>query len=104
MPYQWFVTLVLDPNQRSKDIIAGGTIERIEFPAALRGKLAQAGKAKAPHIYAEAGLWYDALTAISELIDATPNDTVLRNQRAALLEQVGLPEIAGYDVRPSSAN
>jgi hypothetical protein len=104
VPYQWFVTLVLDPYQRSKDIIAGGTIERIEFPAALRGKLAQAGKAKAPHIYAEAGLWYDALTAISELIDGTPKDTLLRKQRAALLEQVGLPEVARYDVHPRAAN
>lgn len=104
VPYQWFVTLLLDPVQRSKDIIAGGTIERIDFPAALRGKLAQAGKAKAAHIYADAGLWYDALTAISELIDALPNDTVFRKQRAALLEQVGLPEVARYDVHPRAAN
>jgi len=104
MPYEWFVAMVPDPEHRSKDIIAGGALERIELPAALRVKLAQAGQANAPHRYAEAGFWYDALTAISELIDAAPMDSVLRTQRASLLDQVGLPEIAQYDRRHSSAN
>jgi hypothetical protein len=43
------------------------------------------------------------LTSISELIDAAPNDRVLRQQRASLLEQVGLPEIAEQDMRHSRA-
>ncbi len=98
VPYRWFVALVVDPENRSKDVIAGGAIERTEFPAALRAKLAQAGKAEAPHLYAAEGLWYDALTAISDLMDAAPLDPVPRKQRASLLKQVDLPEIAEYDV------
>lgn len=94
LAYRWFVAVVPDPDRRSKDIIAGGAVERVEFPEALRVKLAEAGKAKAPYIYAEAGLWYDAVTAISELIDAAPNDKLLHKQRASLLEQVGLTGIS----------
>lgn len=97
--YRWFVALVVDPGNRSKDILAGGSIERIELPEALSARLAQASREEAPHIYAEAGLWYDALMAISDLIETTPNDPVLRNQRAALLEQVGLPEVAEHERR-----
>jgi hypothetical protein len=101
VPYRWSVALVVDPDNRSRDIIAGGAIERIAPPVELRAKLARAGKTRAPYIYAEAGLWYDALTAISALIDATPNDRIRRQERASLLEQIGLPQIAELDMRPS---
>jgi hypothetical protein len=103
VPYRWFVALVVDPDNRSRDIIAGGAIERIAQPTELRAKLARAGKTRAPYIYAEAGLWYDALSAISDLIDAAPNDPALRQQRASLLEQVDLQGIAERDMRPSRA-
>jgi hypothetical protein len=98
--YRWSVALVVDPDNRSRDVIAGGVIERIAPPTELRAKLARAGKTRAPYLYAEAGLWYDALAAISDLIDAAPNDQVLRQERASLLEQVGLPQIAELDLRP----
>jgi Domain of Unknown Function (DUF928) len=101
VPYRWSVALVVDPDNRSRDIIAGGAIERIAPPTELHAKLARAGKTRAPYIYAEAGLWYDALTVISDLIDATPNDRMLRQERASLLEQIGLPQIADLDMRPS---
>jgi hypothetical protein len=101
VPYRWSVALVVDPENRSRDIIAGGAIERIAPPTELHAKLARAGKTRAPYIYAEAGLWYDALTAISDLIDAAPNDRMLRQERASLLEQIGLPQIADLDMRPS---
>jgi len=51
-----------------------------------------------PTLYAETGFWYDAMTAISELIQAAPNDSGFRAQRAALLEQVGLREAAACDL------
>jgi hypothetical protein len=101
VPYRWSVALVVDPDSRSRDNVAGGAIERIAPPAELRTKLTRAGKAQAPNIYAEAGLWYDALAAISDLLDAAPNDPVLRQKRSSLLEQVGLREIAEHDMRRS---
>jgi hypothetical protein len=91
--YRWYVAVVPDGNRRSKDVLAGGAIERVEPPEGLRARLAQAGKADAPSLYAEAGLWYDAVASISALIGAAPNDPALRRQRAALLAQVGLPAI-----------
>lgn len=103
VPYRWYVALILDPENRSKDIIAGGAIERVALPEALRVRLAGAGKTQMPHLYAEAGLWYDALTSISELIDATPTDPLLRQRRAALLDQVALPDIAAEDRRHGRA-
>jgi len=101
VPYKWFVALIPDRDQRSKDILAGGVIERIDCPEFLYEKLDDADEARASHVYAKAGLWYDALAAISELIDASPNDEILIKQRASLLEQVGLPEIGQYEIEHS---
>jgi hypothetical protein len=95
--YQWAVALVPDPDHRSKDIVALGAIKRIEATEALHTKLAQANKGDVAAIYAEAGLWYDAVAAVSDLIATAPQDSVLRTQRAALLEQVRLSEVAERD-------
>jgi Domain of Unknown Function (DUF928) len=97
VPYRWFVAIVPDSGRRSKDILAGGAIERIAPPEALRAKLAGVPKEEAAALYAEAGVWYEALAAISDLIDSAPNDAGLRTQRAALLTQVGLPAAVGQD-------
>jgi len=97
VPYRWFVAVVADPAHRSKDILAGGTIERVDPPAGLGAKLARAGKAELAFDYAEAGLWYDALAAISDMVDSAPDDSGLRSQRAALMVQVGLPEVAKWE-------
>jgi tetratricopeptide (TPR) repeat protein len=44
---------------------------------------------------------YDAIASISALIERSPGDPLLRSQRAALLDQVGLREIAEFDRRPA---
>lgn len=90
--YRWSVTVVPDDNRRSRDILAGATIERVETQADLREKLGKSAKESLPFVYAESGLWYDALTTVSELIETAPQDPTLQKQRDALLSQAGLPQ------------
>jgi hypothetical protein len=97
--YWWFVAVVPDADHRSKDILAGGLIEFVKISEELQTKLARADKKESFQIYTEEGLWYDALRTIFDLIEAAPNDLLLRKQRASLLEQVGLSEVAAYDLR-----
>ena len=89
--YRWFVAVVPDADRRSKDILAGGAIERVDLQEDVKTKVAKASDKELPFVYAQAGLWYDALKSISELIDAAPQNQELHNQRTALLKQVGLP-------------
>ena len=91
--YKWFVTVVVDPARRSRDVLAGGTIERVEPSSELSARIAGARPEALPMIYAEAGLWYDALGAIADLLDRTPNDPTIREGRAQLLSQAGLPKV-----------
>ncbi|MGE5853106.1 MAG: DUF928 domain-containing protein [Deltaproteobacteria bacterium] len=89
--YRWFVAVVPDADRRSKDILAGGAIERVDLQEDVKAKVAKAPDKELPFVYAQAGLWYDALKSISDLIDAAPQNQDLHNQRTALLKQVGLP-------------
>jgi hypothetical protein len=89
--YKWSVAVVLDPENRSQDIIANGVIKRIEPSPDLAAKLAAASDQDKAAIYAEGSIWYDALQAISDQIAKDPQDSALRDERADLLKQVGLP-------------
>jgi hypothetical protein len=91
--YQWFVSLVPDPQRRSSDFVAGAWIRLDPTTEGLRAT----PDARKVVVYAENGIWYDAIASVSEQIDAAPRDAALRVQRAALLEQVGLSEVADYD-------
>jgi hypothetical protein len=95
--YEWSVAIVPDAENRSKDVIAKGVFKRIRPPADLATRLARADDLERAAIYAEAGIWYDAFEAISDAIDAHPDDASLRAQRASLLQQVGLSEAAALD-------
>ncbi len=102
VPYRWFVSLVSDPNSPARDIITGGAIERVvENEAACR--MAVAASLEATRCYAEEGLWYDLFATISDLIAASPDDRSLRRIRAAFLQQVGLPDVADWDLRQSGS-
>ena len=95
--YQWAIAAVADPNQRAGDLIAGGTIQRVEPTPALAAQLDNASPGEQVLLYAEQGFWYDALAVLSEQIDANPADHHWREQRVALLEQVGLNAVAWQD-------
>jgi hypothetical protein len=95
--YLWFVSLVPEPDRRSRDFTVGAWITRREPDAALRRKLAEA-KGREAFVCAEHGLWYDAIDVLSSRIEAAPGDGGSREQRAALLAQAGLSEVAAYDL------
>ncbi len=96
--YQWTISLIVDPDNYSGNIVANGAIQRVEAPSDLSEQL----QADTPHfVYAEQGFWFDAIATLSHLIDSSPQNKSLRRQRANLLEQVNLPTVAGFDrMRP----
>jgi hypothetical protein len=88
--YEWSVAILVDPQDRSEDILADGIIEYAEPSPELAGKIAAATDADRAAVYANAGIWYDALDAVSARINASPADRHLHDQRVALLNQIGL--------------
>ena len=97
--YKWFISLIPDFQHRSKDILAAGAIEYTKVPEKIQGRLNSASTYKKPFVLSEAGFWYDAIHSLSSLIESEPDNTALKEQRSALLEQVGLSRAAGYDMK-----
>ena len=93
VPYQWSVALIPDEQARSGDVVASGMIKRIALTEELAAQLAGADEYDQAIAYAGASIWYDALAMLSRLIAGDPANITLRTQRAALLEQVGLPAV-----------
>lgn len=61
--YRWQVILICDPNSPSRDQVAEAAIAVVDPPSELQTKLAAATLQQRIDLYAEQGLWYDALAA-----------------------------------------
>lgn len=91
--YQWSISVMMDEQRSSNDIVASGTIERVSQPLAdqIAAKIAkETNENKQVFIYAENGMWYDAVDKLSQLIAQYPNDQELQRQRVSLLKEVKL--------------
>ncbi len=91
--YEWSVTLIVDPEKRSKDVVVTGWIDRVEHSGSLAARLGSADDAGTAAIYAEEGLWYDSFAALNDQIDGNPGDANLLTQRIDVLRQVGLNKV-----------
>ena len=49
-------------------------------------------------------MWYDAIMAITNRIEANPANKELRDQRASFLDQIGLSEVAKNDLMARASN
>ena len=97
-PYRWLVR-VHPVSGRSPDLVSNTAwIERASSPAEMRNRLSRTnreGGVGRVRALAAAGLWYDALAVLSDLIDSRPDDRALRELRADFLS-----ESTGWYVEP----
>jgi len=85
--YEWSIALGSNSASHADDQIANGYITRVEDPSEL------VGTPRSATTLAAAGLWYDALAAVSDEVEVRPADARPRAARDALLEQAGLTDI-----------
>jgi hypothetical protein len=97
IPYQWSVTLVKDEEDRSSDIVASGVIELVKPDSALNNLTQENHGVEGVRTLASNGIWYDAISTISTLIEKTPDNIDTREIRASMLMQVGLKGAAKAD-------
>jgi len=96
--YEWFITIITDPEERSGDIYASATIKYVKPPNDLNSKFNEASLSKRYSVFAKNGYWYDSISSISQQIEQSATSKKLRLHRAALLKQVNLPKAARYDM------
>jgi hypothetical protein len=92
--YRWSFSLICDSADRSADVYTEGWIQRVEPDSDLVDEIEAAAERDRPSIYAAAGLWHDALTAIAEQRRANPQSEAAVARWRNLLESVGLGAVA----------
>ncbi len=87
--YRWYLNIYC---QKDKQIIANveGYVKREQLKPALKTQLEKATPSQQVNLYAANGIWYEALSAASELRRTNSQDTSWR----ALLQAVGLNDFA----------
>jgi Domain of Unknown Function (DUF928) len=94
--YHWFlkVRAVCEPNQAPSLEYVEGWVQRTQLDPSLSDRLKQATPQQQAALYAENGIWYDALTTLAELRLAQPRDRAIAQDWTALLKAVGLENLA----------
>jgi hypothetical protein len=92
--YTWVFSLVCDLEDRSGDQVERGFLRRVELSAEILPKLENADPRQKTVIYAENGIWHDALGTLAAARRANPNDPVLKTDWESLLDSVTLGAIA----------
>jgi Domain of Unknown Function (DUF928) len=96
--YRWTVTLVCSEKRPSENVYARAWIERVATPSDLDRKLASASsEGDRAAIYAQSGLWYDAVATLERTRTANPGEAQAANLFVTLLEQVGLNQVASLE-------
>ena len=98
--YRWYIALRCDPEDRSADAVAIGIVRRIELSADILRQLDAADPRQKIVIYAENGIWQDALSTLAAARRANPNDPDLAADWESLLDSVKLGEIAAEQLLP----
>ncbi|RCJ19677.1 hypothetical protein A6770_05920 [Nostoc minutum NIES-26] len=92
--YHWYLTIVCDPEDSSENPIVDGWVERTQPELSLSQALAKADLRKQPTLYAEAGIWHEALTTLAQLRRSEPHSLKTRLDWRQFFKSVGLSAIA----------
>ncbi|ARV59794.1 hypothetical protein BZZ01_15185 [Nostocales cyanobacterium HT-58-2] len=94
--YHWFLKmkLICNPQQPAEGESVEGWVQRVNPNPKLADSLKQATSQQRVGLYAENGIWYDALTSLAQLRLAKPQDPTLAEEWMNLLKSVNLEHLA----------
>ena len=92
--YHWYLSMICDPNHRSRDIVLEGWIEHVELNKSVKERIELSTDLEKSHLLQQEGVWYDALSVLAELKKSDSDLISIRAEWSQLLESIGLEELA----------
>ncbi|WP_413171558.1 DUF928 domain-containing protein [Anabaena azotica] len=92
--YRWYLTLICDEEDSSKNPYVEGFVKRIPANLPLSESLVNADLLQKSTFYAQAGIWHEALSSFVELRCTEPNNQIVKIHWRQFLDSVGLNNIA----------
>ncbi|MDX2231222.1 MAG: DUF928 domain-containing protein [Leptolyngbyaceae cyanobacterium bins.349] len=92
--YHWFLVVGCSEIDQSANPSVEGWVERIAPEAAILSQLAKVDAMEQARIYAESGIWHEAVTTLAKLRQTNPQDATTIARWHELLKSVKLEAIA----------
>ncbi|AFY42114.1 DUF928 domain-containing protein [Nostoc sp. PCC 7107] len=92
--YRWIFSAICDYSDRSRDLVVGGYLKRINLEKSLTTNLQKTSLRERAAILAASGIWDDSLKTLAELRFKKFQDAGLKADWQTLLESVDLAKIA----------
>ncbi|WGV24406.1 DUF928 domain-containing protein [Halotia branconii] len=101
--YRWFLTVYCDQQKQSPPIYVEGVIQRVNINPKVTQQLQTATPLQQSAIYAQNGIWHDALTTLAQLRQKDPQDKALKTAWRDLLTSIGLDDIVAKPILPEKS-
>jgi hypothetical protein len=96
--YTWTLAITATPNHAN--MFVQGTIYRVPLATSLKQPIKQATGLEKVMLYAQHGLWHDAIASLAKLRQSNPQDARVKTAWFNLLNQAKLGEIARQPLLP----
>jgi len=91
--YNWYFTMFCNPQDRGQSVFINAWSQKTELDSALAAKIQQAAPEKCANLYAQNGIWHEAVAILAEERRKKPNDPALADEWKKLLESAGVQKI-----------
>lgn len=97
---RYFWTLAIGATSSQPQTYVQGSIYRVPLTTTVREQIDSATGLEQVSLYAQNGLWHDAVMSLAKLRQAAPDDPQLTRAWTELLKQINLEDIAAYPLLP----
>ncbi|MEN9518848.1 MAG: hypothetical protein RLZZ381_1436 [Cyanobacteriota bacterium] len=88
--YHWYLSIICNHQQRSRDIVVEGWMRQEKLNLATQKQLNEASVLEKAEIYRQQGFWFDALSTLTENPDSVAEETMMRQKWSEMLVSAGL--------------
>lgn len=92
--YHWYLSMICNRQQRSRDIVVEGWMRQGRLNLATQKQLKKASSLEKAEVYRQQGFWFDALSALTENPDSVAEETIMRQKWSEMLVSAGLETLA----------
>ena len=92
--YHWYLSMICDAEQRSRDIVVEGWMRQETIDVATQKELKAATVVEKAEVYREQGFWFDALSVLAENSDSLKEQSTIHQKWSEMLSSVGLKNLA----------
>ena len=91
--YHWYLSMICNDRQRSRDIVVEGWMRQGKIDPAIREQLNTPSNVDRAEVYRDRGFWYDALSVLADN-NSVAEESKVRQKWSQMLESIDLKELA----------